>query len=99
MLSLGDSVIKSMAGQWSPVAISALTGSRGGSAALVVAAGLIPGVADAAQMGKAVNLLGPTRGALITHMKGRPSTPLDARSQAELAAAANAARNTTARAA
>lgn len=33
-----------------------------------------------------------TRGALITHMKGRPSTPLDARSQAELAAAANAAR-------
>lgn len=33
-----------------------------------------------------------TRGALITRMKGRPSTPLDARSQAELAAAANAAR-------
>ena len=33
-----------------------------------------------------------TRGALITQMKGRPSTPLDARSQAELAAAANAAR-------
>ena len=32
------------------------------------------------------------RGALITQMKGRPSTPLDARSQAELAAAANAAR-------
>ena len=33
-----------------------------------------------------------TRGALITQMKGRPSTPLDARSQAELAATANAAR-------